>query len=106
MVEVIKTEEKGSDVNLATHFVSDAYENAFECAVLVTNDSDLLYPVELVRGRLGLPVGIINPQPHPAFVLKNAATFFKQIRAGVLANSQFAATLKDSTGVFTKPGTW
>ena len=28
-VRVIKTEEKGSDVNLATHLVSDAYEDAF-----------------------------------------------------------------------------
>ncbi|MEX2181382.1 MAG: NYN domain-containing protein [Gemmatimonadaceae bacterium] len=32
---VIKTEEKGSDVNLATHLVSDAYEDAFDVAVLI-----------------------------------------------------------------------
>ena len=29
-VEVIKTEEKGSDVNLATHLISDAYERRCE----------------------------------------------------------------------------
>ena len=38
---VIKTEEKGSDVNLAVHLLNDAHKNDFELAVLVTNDSDL-----------------------------------------------------------------
>ena len=47
-VRVIKTEEKGSDVNLATHLVSDAYENLFDVAVIVSNDSDLLAPVDIV----------------------------------------------------------
>ncbi len=40
-VQVIKTEEKGSDVNLATHLVRDGFRNEYELAVLVTNDSDL-----------------------------------------------------------------
>ena len=86
---VIKTEEKGSDVNLATHLVSDAYEGAFDCAVLVTNDSDLREPVDLVRRRLGKAVGIINPHRHAAVALSNVATFVKSIRQGVLRASQF-----------------
>ncbi|MEM9227605.1 MAG: NYN domain-containing protein, partial [Verrucomicrobiota bacterium] len=44
-VEVIKTEEKGSDVNLATWLLIKAYEDAFETAVVVTNDSDLESPI-------------------------------------------------------------
>jgi len=48
LVEVIKTEEKGSDVNLATHLVHDAHMNRFECAIVVSGDSDLLAPVEIV----------------------------------------------------------
>ena len=105
-VRVIKTEEKGSDVNIATHLVSDAYEDRYDTAVLITNDSDLLTPVKLVTERLGKKVGILNPQPHPAFVLRAAATFFKQIRPGVLAMSQFANPLADATGVFHKPSSW
>jgi hypothetical protein len=31
MVQVIKTEEKGSDVNLAVALLRDAYENLFDC---------------------------------------------------------------------------
>jgi uncharacterized LabA/DUF88 family protein len=105
-VKVIKTEEKGSDVNIATHLVSDAYENRFDVAVIVSNDSDLLAPVEIVSNRLRKKVGILNPQRHPAFVLKQAATFFKQIRQGVLRDSQFPPILTDAAGTFHKPASW
>lgn len=104
--KVLKTEEKGSDVNLATHLISDAYENAFDIGVLITNDSDLLGPVNLVKDRLEKKVGILNPQKHPAFVLRNAATFFKQIRPSALAKSQFPTVMTDAHGTFHKPPAW
>lgn len=105
-VKVLKTEEKGSDVNLATHLISDAYEKRFDIAVLVSNDSDLLGPVNLVKERLGKKIGILNPQKHPAFVLRNAATFFKQIRPSSLAKSQFPSAMSDVHGTFHKPSSW
>ncbi len=102
--KVIKTEEKGSDVNLATHLLCDAYEGRFDVAVLVTNDSDLPEPVLVVRNRLGRRVGILNPhKQHPSIQLSKAATFIKQIRTGVLAASQFPSTLTDATGTFHRP---
>ncbi|MEQ1690531.1 MAG: NYN domain-containing protein [Gemmatimonas sp.] len=104
--EVVKTEEKGSDVNLATHMISDAYEDRFEIAAIITNDSDLLGPVNLVTGRLRRKVGVLNPQRHPAFVLTKAASFFKQIRPAALAASQFSSDLSDAAGHFTKPAAW
>jgi uncharacterized LabA/DUF88 family protein len=103
---VIRSEEKGSDVNLATHLVADAYEGAFEMAVIVTNDSDLLEPVRVVHGRLGKPVGIVNPQRHPARALAKAASFYKQIRPAVLGASQFPHELRDDVGWFRKPAAW
>ena len=45
-VWVDKTEEKGSDVNIAAHLLRDAYNHAFEVAVVVTNDSDLVEPAD------------------------------------------------------------
>ena len=41
MVKVIRTEEKGTDVNFAVHLLNDAWKGRFDCAVLVTNDSDM-----------------------------------------------------------------
>ena len=103
---MIKSEEKGSDVNLATHLLSDAYENAFDAAVLITNDSDLREPVELIRNRLGKQVGILNPHKHAAIALTKVATFIKTIRSGVLRASQFPDQLVDSRGTFDKPAGW
>jgi hypothetical protein len=52
-VWVDKTEEKGSDVNLASHLLRDAYSKRFEVAVLITNDSDLAERYGLLRKKSG-----------------------------------------------------
>ncbi|MCA1622487.1 MAG: NYN domain-containing protein [Acidobacteria bacterium] len=103
---VIKTEEKGSDVNLAVHLLNDAYKKDYELAVIVTNDSDLLEPMRIVKQELNLPVGLVNPHKNPSFDLRKHATFIKQLRKGVLQNSQFPITLTDQNGTFHKPATW
>lgn len=105
-VEVIKTEEKGSDVNLATHLLHDGFRGDYEVAVVVSNDSDLLEPIKVVRRELGLTVGILNPQKRPSRVLAREADFLKQIRAGALKASQFPATFNDAHGTVTKPANW
>lgn len=105
-VKVIKTEEKGSDVNIAVHLVSDGFRNIYDAAVIVSNDSDLLPPIKFVKEELGKLVGILNPQKHPSVVLAATAHFVKNIRPGVLKNSQFPATLADAKGSFSKPSRW
>lgn len=105
-VRVVRTEEKGSDVNLATHSLSDGFNGRYETAVLITNDSDLAEPIRIVRNELGLPVGLLNPQKHPSRVLLKHVSFIKQIRKGVLRASQFAEELHDNHGKFRKPSVW
>lgn len=105
-VWVDKTEEKGSDVNLAAHLLRDAFQKRFELAVLITNDSDLAEPVRIVRQELGLPVGILNPHQYHSQVLKRLATFVKRVRQGDLLTSQFSAAMKDEKGLFHKPSGW
>ena len=106
LVEVVKTEEKGSDVNLASHLLLDAFRNRFECAVVMTGDSDLLTPVQIVMEELRKPVGVINPQKNPCRVLERQATFYKHIRISTLKKSQFPFQLKDEKGFVLKPGEW
>jgi uncharacterized LabA/DUF88 family protein len=103
---VVKTEEKGSDVNLATHLLHDAHMGRFDVAVVVSNDSDLLEPIKIVREQLGKKVGILNPHKNPSRALLPHIDFIKQIRAGVLGASQFPATMRDTTGTFTRPPAW
>jgi hypothetical protein len=105
-VWVDKTEEKGSDVNLASHLLRDAFRGAFQTAVLITNDSDLAEPVRIVRQELNLPVGILNPHQQHSAELKRIATFVKRIRQSDLIASQFPAVLNDAKGAIHKPPSW
>jgi uncharacterized LabA/DUF88 family protein len=105
--KVIKTEEKGSDVNIAAHMINDGYKGLYQVAILVTNDSDLIEPINIVRQELNLPVIVLNPHyKSPSRELQNCATFVKPIRKGVLAASQFPTGMIDATGPFHKPPTW
>ncbi|MBL4557734.1 MAG: hypothetical protein JKP98_13370 [Rhodobacteraceae bacterium] len=47
---------------MATHLLVDAFDDAFDVAVIVSNDSDLKEPISVVRRRLGKTIGILNPQ--------------------------------------------
>jgi len=105
-IEVIKTEEKGSDVNLAVHLLHDAYQGYYELGVVVSNDSDLLSAIQIVQNDLGLKVGILNPQKHPSTDLGDEALFIKQIRQGVIKASQFPPVMTDAKGSFHKPNDW
>jgi uncharacterized LabA/DUF88 family protein len=65
VVRVIKTEEKGSDVNLACHLVADAFEKHCDAAFVISNDSDLLEPIRIARRKLGVTVGLATPFRPP-----------------------------------------
>ena len=104
--QVIKTEEKGSDVNLATQLLVDAYHDDYEIAVIVSNDSDLLMPIQVVTDEFNKPAGLLNPQKYPSHALLPHVAFIKQIRPGVLAKSQFPPMLQDLRGSFSKPASW
>jgi len=105
-VEVIKTEEKGSDVNLAVHMLNDGYQAKYELAVIISNDSDLLSAVQIVQRDLGLKVGILNPQKHPSKVLEKEAFFLRDLRPGIIKASQFPELMADAKGSFHKPKDW
>lgn len=106
IVKVIKTEEKGSDVNLATHLVHDGHLGKYEVAVIVSNDSDLVEAVKIVRYELNLTVGMINPHRKPSYALKQHVNFMKKVRKGVMGASQFPAKLQDAKGTIRKPAGW
>ena len=107
---VIKTEEKGSDVNLATYLLLDAFNGDFEQALVISNDSDLATPIQVVNSDLGKAVGVAlpcsNPGRKPSVQLKNVARFIKNIRPKMLAACQFPANMSDGVGPFSKPAKW
>jgi hypothetical protein len=108
--QVWNTEEKGSDVNLASHLITDGFRARYDLAVVISNDSDLKHPIHMVRHDLGAAVGILNPHKGRSWALSPPelplGSFYKPIRSKVLAASQFPATLTDEKGTFSKPADW
>lgn len=104
-VEVHKTEEKGSDVNLAVHLVNDAWRDAFDVALVISNDSDLAEGIALARQR-GKPVGVANPSANPEvrmnFKLYEVASFHRRVEERFLRK----ALLPTRVGSIEKPATW
>lgn len=103
---VLRTEEKGSDVNLASHLLLDAFRGDCETAIVVSNDADLKAPIEIAKDELGISVGVLNPHPPHHRSLDLQPTFFKQLRRGPIAASQFPPLLTDARGKIHKPSSW
>lgn len=59
IASVARREEKGSDVNVASHLLIDVLGGHVDAAVVISNDSDLAFP--LAHARKLVPVGTVNP---------------------------------------------
>lgn len=109
-VEILDSEEKGTDVNLATHLLMDGFDGDYEQALIISNDSDLALPVQMIRERLGFAVGVVNPnrdqKARAPRELAGAATFQRRLRETTLRNCQFPAQLSDEVGTITRPSAW
>lgn len=127
--DVLKMEEKGSDVNIATYMLVDAFRNDCEQLIVITNDSDLAEPVRIINREMNIPVGIFNPhtgdtatrrsrisgkplqKATPSVTLKRAARFYREITSEGpschMALSQFSDQVMDSAGrTITRPADW
>jgi hypothetical protein len=107
LVTVRVREEKGSDVNLATYLLLDAFENDFHQAIVISNDVDLIEPICVVRERFCLRVGVVCPHDFVARELKGAADFARVFDKALLAQAQFPDTVIDQRGRrITRPRAW
>ncbi len=107
MVSYQHVEEKGSDVNVASHLLLDVFSGQVEAAVVISNDSDLRFPIQECRKRV--PVGTVNPSSSPT-----AGDLRGQPKDGVgdhwwyrLKKSDYeSCQLPDSVGSALKPAGW
>ena len=103
--EVIKTEEKGSDVNLAVHLLNDSWLDAYDCAAVVSNDSDLAEAMRLVRHHHSKRIGLITPGTgRPSRQLLTHADFSRHIRSHALRRSQLPDPIPGTN--IRKPQRW
>ncbi|MCH9728968.1 MAG: NYN domain-containing protein [Actinomycetia bacterium] len=106
-VSVARREEKGSDVNVASHLLLDILEQRIDAAVVISNDSDLKFPIQTARDRV--PVGTVNPsKTQTAGKLRGSPTdgvgnhWWYQLDARDFHSCQ----LSDPAGGVPKPAPW
>jgi uncharacterized LabA/DUF88 family protein len=103
--DVIRQEEKGSDVNLAVHLLHDAWLNLYDCAVVVSNDSDLAEAMRLVKIQHDKVIGLIVPHKHqPSAKLCQYADFVKKIKPEILGECQLPDPIPGTN--LHKPSSW
>ena len=99
IIEVLKTEEKGSDVNLASHLVLDAAQDSFDIAVVITNDTDLYEPMRIVKEVFNKRIVLICPHDKMAASFKKLNFLHFKVETKHLKNSQFEDVTK-------RPSVW
>ncbi len=107
MASVARREEKGSDVNVASHLLIDILEGNIDAAIVVSNDSDLAFPVTYARSKVH--VGLVNPtKGYPAGALNGDASdgvgshWWHQLTAAECMSAQLPAQV----GSVRKPAAW
>ncbi len=102
---VIKTEEKGSDVNLAVQLLNDAWLDRYDCAIIVSNDGDLRESLRIVREGLNKNIGLLTPWRYsPLATLRKYCLFVTPVRKRVLAACQLPDPIPGTS--LRKPSVW
>lgn len=100
--------EKMTDVNIAVEMMSDAYEDLFDAALLISADSDLSAPVLAIK-RLFTDKRVIvafPPQRHSA-QLARLGHGYLQIGRAVVAKSVFPDKVRKADGfTLQRPTEW
>ncbi len=107
MVSIAHREEKGSDVNVASRMLLDIMRKAVDAVLVISNDSDLEFPV--CEARELVPVGVVNPNRNQtAGALCDSESvgvgrhFWRKLRADDFIRHQ----LPDPAGGHSKPNGW
>ena len=107
LVEVIRTEEKGSDANLAAWLTRDAAKRDCQAAFVVTGDSDFAGVIQMVRQEFSFPVYVIDPAGASSSRLRGTSTTYNPLDRKLLPLCQFPSVITDRRGrTITKPREW
>lgn len=100
--------EKMTDVNIAVELLSDAYEDKFDTAILVSADSDLIAPIRTIQRLFKYKrIVVAFPPARHSFALKEVASASFTIGRKKLADSLFPDEVKKSNGyILKRPTRW
>ena len=101
-------EEKMTDVNIAIALLQDAHDDLYDVAILISADSDLTTPVEVVRQKYAnKPVLVRFPPNRISRDLRAAASGSSRIGRDLLRDNQLPDPVVKPDGYeIVKPARW
>ena len=105
---VLVPSEKMTDVNIAVEMLADAYQDAFDSALLISADSDLSAPVVAIRKLFHQKrVTVAFPPQRHSAQLKRLAHDSFQIGRATIAKSLFPEKVAKAAGfLLQRPEEW
>ena len=100
--------EKMTDVNIAVELLSDAYEDKYDKAILISADSDLTAPIKTVHRLFSNKKVVVTfPPDRHSFVLKEVAAASFTLGRKKIADSLFPDEVKKRNGyILKRPERW
>ena len=100
-------EEKQSDVNIALQMISDAVEDKYDRAVIISADSDLLPVIKTIQyHRPEKEIGVMLPIGLSSFDLRQNVAFRFKMKESLLKNCQFPDEINIGGAIIKRPATW
>lgn len=100
--------EKMTDVNIATHLLIDAFKNNYDTAILISGDSDLVPPIKAVHNNFSnKAVSVFFPPERHNNTVSGAAKGSQIIGKKKIKDNQFPDKVNKKDGfILTKPESW
>jgi uncharacterized LabA/DUF88 family protein len=100
--------EKMTDVNIATHLIIDAFQNKYDTAILISGDSDLVPPIKAVHENFPKKaISVFFPPKRHNNTVAEVAKGSQIIGRKKLIDSQFELKVIKKDGyILQKPSNW
>jgi len=100
--------EKQTDVNIATHLLVDAFNDKYDTAILISGDSDLVPPVKAVHNQFSCKaVSVFFPPERHNITVAGAAKGSQIIGKKKIKDHQFPSSVTKKDGfILKKPESW
>jgi uncharacterized LabA/DUF88 family protein len=97
-----------TDVNISVELMTDAYQNKFDTAFLISGDSDLVGPIKSIRRLFPQKKVVVGFPPRRHSVqLEKAANAFFTIGRKKIADSVFPDQIRKADGyILRRPDKW
>lgn len=107
--QVWKYGEKGSDVNLASYLLRDAFKNQVKSALVITADSDFVTPLKMLCDAQ-VDLKVVAPKASESMKfdnLRQASKYFEEMHISWLEDCQLAPVyVKRDGGNIVRPKSW